>query len=190
VKKQNKLSENGKMFTDEPTMTDDEALLSDDDVTLPMFVVDLLIKRFAYGNGAKLKRRYDDLSSLKSKVHGGERVIHTGAVYNPATMTMLISVRKKRFEDAVHDVLHEIQHFNQHMSWILDKNFKKEFVQGPQRERPLEKLTDLSFIDLLNYFIRDYGYEEAPHEIDASFFADDNMDEALDFIIDQLKEYE
>lgn len=184
MKKNNRLLESDV----EPSAADDETLLSDDDVTLPMFVVDLLIKRFAVDGGAKLKRHYSDLSSLRSK--SAYNTIHTGAVYNPSTMTMLISVRKRPFENAVHDVLHEIQHFNQHMGWMTSKKFKKRFVGAARDERPFEDITELTFIELLNYFIKTYGYEEAPHEIDASLFADIHVDEALDFIIDQLKEYE
>lgn len=157
-------------------------------VVVPLVAVDVLIARYSRPKGRmRLGRRYADLSHLTRPSKAGERV--TNAQYDPESMTMLIGLREAPFANVTESILHEIQHFNQHASWLTDPRFRVEFVGDFDLPKGINagNLDQLRFQDLMAFWRRRYGYNEAPHELDAIVFAQENLEAALDAMIAEFE---
>lgn len=166
-----------------------EAEAGDDDlVVVPMVAVDLLISRFARRGGRmRLHRAYEDLSHLTRRARGNTHVV--AAFYDDETQTMFIGTGRVPFANAIESILHEIQHFNQHVGWLTDAAFRRDFVGDFDLPKGTDasNLDGLRFQDLIRFWRRRYGYNEAPQELDAVIFAQQHLDAALDAIIDEFK---
>lgn len=166
---------------------------------LPWEVIEFLVSMYADDATPKLKHASASMKKLATaKRHampGGYHVewdtINAG--YSQHTHTLILNndgsgdVRKK-----VLDVLHEIQHYNQHVRWDSGKlSYRDSFVKGKKLPPAIDPdtddgdpagLYDISWLDITKFWLRRYGYKKAPHEVDARKFADENVDEALEYI--------
>lgn len=164
-----------------------EAAITDErgHVLLTSEIVDFLVRFYAGdndGNIGDLKWYYDDFGTKGTK--DGRTI---GGMYVSEKKTLLIN--RQDHQDLfkkVRDVLHEIQHFNQHMDWKHgDDAMKMAFVKGkkfPKGVDEADAVYNMSFDDLVKAWVKIYGYDNSPHEVDARRYAAANGREAMGYI--------
>jgi hypothetical protein len=158
---------------------------------LPLSVIDFLIKQYARNPSGpvKLKRGYIPFSDFVS-IEESNNVI--AAYMVPAKMLIInTETTDGKFSLMVESVVHEIAHYNQHMSWEHDDKFRYEFAGKYRLPKGYTKydLYELDFETLLDHWLKVYGYEKAPHEVDAKNFAHKNLKAAVKSIIDNINKF-
>jgi len=155
---------------------------------LPLDVIDVLIKKFARNPAGPttLKRGYFDFQTL-GKQWNKENSDTAASYIAPSQMLLINSdIAEGDAGILIKSTIHEIQHYNQHMRWNEDDKFRFDWTKGkklPPGVSP-EDLYDLDFYKLISFWMKAYGYDNAPHEIDARNFADKHYEEAKQIVID------
>ena len=158
---------------------------------LPLSVIDFLIKKYAKNPSGpiKLKRVYTSFSEFVSTEESSNII----AAYMVPGKLLLINTDTTdgKFSLMVESVVHEVAHYNQHMMWDGDDKYRHTFAGKYKLPKGYDQydLYDLEFETLLEYWIKVYGYEKAPHEIDARSFAQKHLKEAVKTIIDNISKF-
>lgn len=156
---------------------------------LPLDVVDFLIKHYAKNPNGQitLKRGYVDKDIFNDK-----ELANTPTYYIAPKHFLIINkdMAQGEFAGVVENILHEIYHYNQNMKWNEDDKFRMEWTKGkklPPGYTP-DDLYDLDFTKLISFWIKAYGYDNAPHEVEAKKFGEKHVREAIKMILDREKE--
>lgn len=166
---------------------------------LPWEVVEFLVKMYADPGTPPLKHHFGSFrqsaGSSRHAMPGGQHIEwqKIGAMYNQEAHALILNRDAKGgLEKRVSDVLHEIEHYNQHIRWDSDDtSYRDSYVRGKKLPPAIDPNTDegdpiglyeISWDDLTKFWLRRYGYSNAPHEVEARRFASSNLEEALGFI--------
>lgn len=172
---------------------------------LPWEIIEFLVTMYAMKGTPKLGHVSGTLSQLASSkrfaMTGGIYVDwnNINAAYNFGNHTLVVnsSARGNRRRKVL-DILHEIQHYNQQIRWnSKNMSYRDKFVKGKKLPPGIDPTTDegdplglyeISWEDMTRFWLRRYGYERAPHEVDARRFADAKIDEAMAYIEEHFSE--
>lgn len=157
---------------------------------LPLDVIDYLIKEYARNPGGPvdLKRGYFEFSNFGPEY--AEEFKDTAASYLAPGKLMLINVEVVGGNGIamINAVIHEIFHYNQHMKWdTADANGRRIWVGAHKLPSGYSRknLEDLDFFTLISFWREYYGYEKAPHEIEAYKWADAHTRDAVNKVVDR-----
>ena len=150
--------------------------------TIPT-IVNYLIKRFAKKPGGipVVTWMLSNINEFNKRVARQDRIsvddVRAWYGYDDADHNNItINLHYVNDIDSLIDVvLHEIAHYNQRMGWIYDDVFREKFARlgglPPHMDLNYD-LYDLDYDVLMRYWEKKYGYNNAPHEIDARKFAE------------------
>lgn len=166
---------------------------------LPWEIVEFLINMYADEGNPRLTHHTGSFAAnapaKRKRLAGGLHIEWNkiGALYVADAHAMAINSDavgdlKKRVEG----VIHEICHYNQHVRWDSGKiSYRSRYIQGKKVPPMMDDnsddfdpsaLYDYSWIDMMEFWLRTYGYANSPHEVEAREFASAHLDEALGFI--------
>jgi hypothetical protein len=167
--------------------------------SFPDEIVNFLVKMYARKGAPQLKYQEHEFSKIaktkKLKLPGDINVDwnKVDAAYSYKHFTLIVNTESKSdVKKKISDILHEIQHYNQHTKWLTDGSFREKFVKGKKLpssvvDDPIS-LYEISWNDITEFWVRKYGYANAPHEVDAKRFADLKVGEAYQFVIEHFSD--
>lgn len=143
-------------------------------------IIQFLIDEYAV-NKSGIKWIYSDFNQVSEE---GDWA-NVGGMYVPSAKTLLINKQPHNLVKKVLDVIHEIQHYNQHYMWERDDSASFNFIKGkklPSGKDEYDVIYEMSYEKLHEFWIKAYGYEKSPIEVDARNFAKSNIKSAINKI--------
>ncbi|NJN98398.1 MAG: hypothetical protein HC875_32055 [Anaerolineales bacterium] len=135
----------------------------------------------------------DIVPSIKNDLGIEASAVFVSAPRSPHYKKIIIDAQRFNddFYNVIEDVLHELAHFNQVYLWESGVQQKLKMIMPFQLPQDLEKLKenrnafikaleDYSLYAIQRFWLNAYGYEKAPHEVEARKFAAQNFSKVLD----------